>query len=134
MRQKPSDELESCRKHDGPYASTSLFGMTGAFVVPSPSFVARNLGIISYDGSNWNHPSEAWEHVSVSIVQFPKNCPTWEEMNFVKQLFWEDEELVFQFHPPKSLLIDYSPQTGRKVLHLWRPTISQIPLPPRMTV
>ena len=39
-----------------------------------------------------------WEHVSVSL---PDRCPTWEEMCFIKDLFWNSDECVVQYHPPK---------------------------------
>lgn len=43
----------------------------------------------------------AWEHVSVSLAH---RCPSWEEMCFVKSLFWKEEETVIQFHPKKISL------------------------------
>lgn len=55
-----------------------------------------------------------WEHVSVSR-QGLKYVPNWEEMCFVKNLFWDEEDCVIQFHPPKSKNVDMAP-----VLHLWR--------------
>jgi hypothetical protein len=45
-------------------------------------------------------------------------------------LFFEDEETVLQLHPPKSKWINIHPN----VLHLWRPTRFQVPLPPEITV
>jgi hypothetical protein len=59
--------------------------------------------------------NENWEHVSVSV---PGNarCPTWEEMCFIKDTFWNDEDCVVQFHPPKSQYVNVHPY----VLHLWR--------------
>jgi hypothetical protein len=56
---------------------------------------------------------EEWEHVSVSL---PNRCPTWAEMCFVKNLFWEDHECVVQFHPPRSEYVNLHPFC----LHLWR--------------
>lgn len=68
-----------------------------------------------------------WDHVSVSLDK--QRCPTWEEMCFVKGLFFEDEEAVFQLHPPKS---DYVNICDR-VLHLWRPH-KGFPRPPKIMV
>lgn len=65
-----------------------------------------------------------WEHVSVS----PKNqkrCPTWEEMCAVKNLFFEPEETVIQFHPAQSQYVDQH----QYCLHLWRPIEQEIPTP-----
>ena len=54
-----------------------------------------------------------WEHVSVSLEN---RCPTWEEMCFVKDQFFDDEETVVQFHPAKSQYKQYHPYC----LHMWR--------------
>jgi hypothetical protein len=68
-----------------------------------------------------------WDHVSVSTR---KRCPTWDEMCWVKGLFFEDEETVMQLHPPKSEWISDHPTC----LHLWRPLRSEIPRPPGVAV
>lgn len=67
---------------------------------------------------------EGWDHVSVSLRY---RCPTWEEMNWIKNLFFEREETVIQLHPPISQYIN----CGKNVLHLWRPWDMEIPIPPR---
>jgi hypothetical protein len=64
-----------------------------------------------------------WEHVSVSLRN---RTPTWEEMSFVKNLFWKDDETVIQFHPKKSEYINRHPY----VLHLWRKIGQDYELPP----
>jgi hypothetical protein len=71
--------------------------------------------------------SEGWEHVSVSI---DRRNPNWQEMCFVKDLFWSADELVVQFHPPTSAHINVHPHC----LHLWRPGDGHIRLPPRILV
>lgn len=67
-----------------------------------------------------------WEHVSVSVIYIShqghsrqeQRCPTWQEMCYVKELFWDDpEDVVIQYHPPKS---EYVSQ-HKFCLHLWRP-------------
>jgi hypothetical protein len=68
-----------------------------------------------------------WEHVSVSTRHRP---PTWNEMCFVKDLFWDPEEPVMQLHPPRSEWVNNHPYT----LHLFRPTNCKIPLPPSILV
>lgn len=67
-----------------------------------------------------------WEHVSISL---PMRCPEWEEMCWVKNLFWDEEETVIQFHPPKSKYVN----VGKYVLHLWKPPY-EVPLPPPITL
>ena len=64
-----------------------------------------------------------WDHVSVSLVD---RCPTWEEMCWIKDLFFEPEECVMQLHPPKSRYVNCHPYC----LHLWKPHRHTIPLPP----
>lgn len=66
---------------------------------------------------------EGWEHVSVSCAG---RCPTWQEMKFVKELFWRDDETVIQFHPRKESYIN----RAEFCLHLWRKIGYEFPLPP----
>ena len=58
-----------------------------------------------------------WQHVSVSIEGKSKP-PYWETMCAVKDLLWEAEDCVVQFHPPKSQYVNHHPGC----LHLWRYT------------
>ena len=70
-----------------------------------------------------------WEHVSVS----PKNqsrTPTWDEMCRVKDMFWNEDEAVVQYHPRKS---DYV-NIRKNCLHLWRPIDVELPTPPTICV
>lgn len=53
-----------------------------------------------------------WQHVSVSLAN---RCPAWDEMCKVKDLFWEPEETVVQFHPPHSEYVN----NHKYCLHLW---------------
>lgn len=72
-----------------------------------------------------------WEHVSCRVSSHRGDrIPTWEEMCFVKAQFWDDEECVVQFHPPKSEYINNHPC----VLHLWRCTNAEQPMPPSIAV
>ena len=72
-----------------------------------------------------------WEHVSVSPCnKNRKTCPTWEEMCAIKDMFFEPEEAVVQYHPPKSEYVDNHPYC----LHLWRPTDGEIQRPPALYV
>ncbi len=74
-----------------------------------------------------NPYSEGWEHVSVSMNGDRSRTPSWEVMARVKDLFWTEEELVLQFHPPKSDYVNHHPG----VLHLWRKPGHEIELPPK---
>jgi len=44
----------------------------------------------------------------------------------IKNLFFEEEETVVQFHPPKSQYVNFNPFA----LHLWRPLDDSIKTPP----
>jgi hypothetical protein len=61
-----------------------------------------------------------WEHVSVGIAGDMKHTPTWEEMDCVKRIFWDDEEEVHQIHPKASEHFHGFKET-RGILHLWKP-------------
>jgi len=63
-----------------------------------------------------------WDHVSISLEN---RCPTWDEMCWAKDLFWNSEETVIQYHPSKSSYINNHPFC----LHLWKPQHQTIPLP-----
>ena len=64
-----------------------------------------------------------WDHVSVSLET---RCPTWEEMCWIKNLFWNENETVIQYHPAKK---DYV-NNHEYCLHLWKPQKHTIPIPP----
>lgn len=73
-----------------------------------------------------------WDHVSISPGNHKrKTCPTWEEMCAIKDIFFEPEECVIQFHPAKSEYVNNYPFC----LHLWRPNDGRkIPTPPKLFV
>lgn len=74
----------------------------------------------------WTGPPH-WEHVSVSL---PSRCPTWDEMCWIKEQFWGDEDLVVQYHPPRSQYVS----NHSFCLHLWRPVGAAVPAPPAWMV
>ncbi len=68
-----------------------------------------------------------WEHVSVTPCNRKRqSCPTWDEMCAIKDMFFEPEERVVQYHPPKSEYVNLHPYC----LHLWRPVSGEMPYPP----
>ena len=95
-------------------------GNNGAFHLPANNKRKLRLAAIASDGMGW-------EHVSVSTAT---RCPTWDEMCYVKELFWDPEDTVIQFHPPRSEWINNHPYC----LHLWRPIGIELPRPPNITV
>jgi hypothetical protein len=113
MRLTIPDKLEQGRILNGEMGSSSAYGTTGAFFVMGPC--STELLMIGSDDENW-------EHVSVSCR---KRTPNWPEMCFVKDLFWDEEECVIQFHPPKSEYVNFH----GFCLHLWKPTGRNIETP-----
>lgn len=95
------------------------FGMFDG--IPGPC--GRDLRVIASEGDR--ELGVPWEHVSVSI---PTRCPNWPEMCHIKELFWDDEDAVIQFHPPKSEYVN----NHNYCLHLWRPMDGVFPMPPKM--
>lgn len=124
-----SPRLESMRVTAGPYASGPEDGFNGLF----EGFVGYQSGpgqlmqirvrIVASDGCGW-------QHVSVSLPEYPKTTPRWELMCAVKDLFWEAEDVVMQLHPKRSEYVNHH----QGCLHLWRPTGRDIPTPPTFMV
>jgi len=106
MRKNLPVKMEKRRVMTGYMASTRKDGIMGAFIVRGPC--ATNLKIIS--SGTW--PDEEWEHVSVSTE---RRCPNWIEMCWVKDMFWNKDETVVQFHPGHDY-INFHPYC----LHLWK--------------
>ena len=119
MRHIVPMEVERARMVIGPLRSSAMDGFNGKFMIPCKK---ATLSVVCGDGT---HPyARRWEHVSVSLVN---RCPTWEEMEFVRHLFWGADETVLQFHPPVSDHVNVHPYC----LHLWRRIGEEIQLPPQ---
>lgn len=56
-----------------------------------------------------------WDHVSVSTKR-KHLCPTWREMEAVREVFFYDWEVVVQFSPPRDRRVNVHPGC----LHMWR--------------
>lgn len=108
------------RIRQGPAGSTEADGNNGAFQF-SRGKVCKYL-IVASDG-------EGWEHISVSMLG-QKRCPTWAEMCMIKNIFWDDEDWVVQYHPARSEYVNVC----ETCLHLWRPTTVALPTPPKWMV
>lgn len=90
----------------------------GAFRI-SGTPTNRVLRVIACRGE----AGEGWDHVSVSL---PDRCPSWEEMEYVKRLFFREDETAMQLHVPPADHKNHHPFC----LHLWRPIAGEIPRPP----
>lgn len=117
---------EMARNYEHPQLGTDLRdGNNGLFQIESPEPGWR-LALIASDG-------DGWEHVSVHayrVVNGQQRTPTWKEMCYVKDLCWDDEDEVVQYHPRKSEYVNCHPH----VLHLWRPVGQEIISPPSILV
>lgn len=115
--------LNKFRIRSGFFASDPEWGFAGAFSFPLDGEPRRIL-VVASDGMGW-------QHVSVSFGAHSPKCPSWEIMCKVKDLFWEPEDWVVQFHPPKSEYVNYHPGC----LHMWRCTDGrEMPTPPSIMV
>lgn len=112
MKQAPWTDIEKYR------VAGERNHPSGAFLITGPNNM--DLRIIASSDMGW-------EHVSVSLVG---RTPNWKEMCFVKNLFWEEDELVIQYHPTKENYINHHPNC----LHMWKPKEGTIPTPPRWMI
>lgn len=114
MKKTVPNLIEKCRIRHGQMASTQDYGFNGAFEI---TYHLNTFIIICSDG-------DGWDHLSISLKD---RCPTWEEMNYFKELFFDPEETVVQYHPPASKYVNFC----GNCLHLWRKQGHEYELPPR---
>ena len=113
--------LNQSRIHVTGYPDTDAGrGFNGAFQVKLNGMM---VDIIASDGGGWQHASVKMTPTVSGILSAP---PNWSIMCQVKDLFWEPEDCVIQYHPPQSRYVNRHPG----VLHLWRPAGKEIPMPP----
>lgn len=115
------------RVQTGLYGSAPEHGNNGAFVIPPNAKDSLRSNIVGPDLLTIASDGLGWEHVSVSLGT---RCPTWEEMCRVKNIFWDEEDCVMQFHPSKSEYVNNHPYC----LHLWRPIGVDFPTPSALLV
>jgi hypothetical protein len=130
------------------YATDPSFGNNGFFVIPHHRIQDYQYNCIASDG-------EGWQHVSITLSKITRKpgkvirdargnkskqiilesgpverCATWEEMCYIKSIFWADEDCVIQFHPAKADHVNMH----QFCLHLWRPTEQTFPTPDPLMV
>lgn len=108
--------IEKYRVRTGQLASDESYGCNGAFSIPHAK---ETLFVIISD-------EMGWDHASVSVPS-SNRCPIWEEMCFIKSIFWDKEETVIQYHPEESSYVNLC----SNCLHLWRKQGQKYELPPR---
>ena len=115
MRGEPNLRIEQYRNQNNPIGKSPHGVNYGWFTIHR---VSGTLQVMSSGSGN-----SEWEHVSVSLRD---RCPTWEEMCFVKNLFWHEEETVIQFHPKITKYVNKC----KTCLHLWKKADHDHELPP----
>lgn len=88
--------------------------------IPRAQGAIYELQVIVSWGKRWDHISV---HGTMNGEQF---TPFWEDMAYIKHLFFKPSETVVQYHPKSDVYIN----CHKNVLHLWRPQDKEIELPP----
>jgi hypothetical protein len=130
-------DLSHLDKYREPHPITShvLLGDTrGCFKIPHYNYKERDRNrthfvVISSDGED-----VGWDHVSAHVRfvdAVPRmRTPTWDEMCWIKDQFFNDDETVVQFHPKRSEHVN----VHQHVLHLWKKVGAEHELPPGICV
>ena len=113
------------RIRDGRMGSDDTLGNNGAFKYGDFSIIASDFS--EADALRMGYSGLRWEHVSVSRSD---RLPTWREMCTIKDMFWDGEDCVVQFHPPRSEYVNFHTWC----LHLWRLIDHPFPQPPSWLV
>jgi hypothetical protein len=101
--------------------SDDSFGNNGFFIISHYRIAGYEFRVMASDGMGWEHAS-----VTIAEPRKPaKRCPAWEEMCYIKKLFWDETDCVIEYHPAKTEYVSVHPFC----LHLWRPTDQVIPIP-----
>ena len=79
------------------FGSNDSIGNNGLFIFHYGTDIVR---CIASDGCGW-------EHVSVTIQR--KCVPNWDLMCHIKNVFWDKEDVVVQFHPTESEYVNNNP-------------------------
>ena len=129
MRKTPNMAVELYRLSDRKTPqcfSTTADGNNGFFIIPKKKAHEYYQVKVS-DGGGWDHVSVT---IRSRLSEAAFRTPTWDEMCFIKDIFFEAEERVMQLHPRESEYVNVHPN----VLHLWKPQTMDIPGPPRIMV
>jgi len=127
MKKKPPKTVAAYRIRMGPMRSDESYGNNGQFLMPYPDGSSDLLLVQISDGGGWDHASVTVRTVDGNTAG---RCPTWEEMCYVKEVFFRPDECVVQYHPPKSVNIN----AHDHCLHLWRPQNEHVVMPPTYMV
>jgi hypothetical protein len=108
-------------------------------ILNTPNISVRNLSEDGGIGEIWRagkrfgsviwSSGAGWEHVSIAPYD-RRTVPSWDDMCRLKDMFFEDDEVVVQYHPAKSQYVNNLPNC----LHLRRPIDEALPTPPSIMV
>ncbi len=115
-------KINKCRIRNGAFASDDSDGMNGFFIFEIDGKLYK---VVASDGMGWKHVS-----VSHAAPNLRLRTPAWKIMCAVKDLFWEPEDTVIQYHPAHSQYVNCHPGC----LHLWQPLNEKLPIPPSIMV
>lgn len=116
------EAINKFRVRNGMYGSDDSFGFNGLFLVTLPEH-RDSFKVIASDGGGW-------KHVSVSLNNNPSTTPRWDAMCAIKDLFFNEDECVVQFHPAKKDYVNFH----KGCLHLWKYLGGEFPTPPSIFV
>lgn len=115
----------------------------GKYVIPHIKIDDYLFLVLASTGLGWDHVSiTIWKNTykktridrkTIKTETIPVNverCPTWEEMCFIKELFFEPTECAVQYHPPMA---DYI-SNHKWCLHIFKPQEMLLPMPPSVMV
>ena len=108
--------------HAGNYCINSQMGNNGLFKIVHYAVDGYYFWVIASDIGGW-------EHLSISVRNSRKRvdrCATQKEMCYIKNLFWGAGDIVVQYH---ALAQEYC-SVKDFCLHLWRPVVLCLPVPP----
>lgn len=106
----------------------------GAYAIAHPKIKEYYFQVIVGTGMDWDHVSTCLrsikEHKMADENHFVQRTPFWQEMCFIKNFFFDKNEVVIQIHPQEVEYINIH----NFVLHLWRPQKENIPCPKTIMV
>jgi hypothetical protein len=97
----------------------------GAYLIRHPIISDYIFYVRVGDGLGWDHVSVSLLTQKKKLRKSVKRCPTWDEMCFIKNLFFDESETVVQYHPAGSEYVNLH----QYVLHLWKPQNEKLPNP-----
>ena len=111
---KSLDEIRSCKR-----LVIEKIGVDGGCGV---------IRLWGWDGSVIWSTGGGWDHVSVMPYK-KRITPSWDDMCILKGIFFDEDEVVVQFHPAKREYVN----NAENCLHLWRYQ-GEMPTPPSWMV